>query len=201
MAGRLQTKIILNISYIYLLFLIMSCNSSKTTDVFLYDRDILQSGDIIMRRSFGLVSDVIVATLKDSIALSHCGIIYKTNDSIFVIHTLSQKVSDYDGMQICTLDDFLNDSKLSSIRISRFRDDRDKQIARKAKYYLEKRIPFDEKIDINDTTTFFCSELPIHIIKNSFGVNLIENRKTPKFSVFLDETHFELLPFTKKANQ
>ncbi len=99
---------------------------------------------------------------------------------------------------MCTLEHFMEDSKIESVRIVRFKSDSASTIAKKALYYLKQKTPFDENFNINDTTSFFCSELPIHIIKSGFDIDIAKNAAKPKFSVFINPSLFEEIPFVIK---
>ena len=200
MVSRLQTEIKLFITISILLYFPVSCQPPEnTTDLFYYETDLLQNGDIILRRSYGLVSDIIVTQLNDSVDISHCGILDKNVEGEFyVIHTLSKMVSNHDGMQSCSLEKFLNDSRPETVRVVRFRNKNSKKIADNARYYLKEKIPFDGNFNINDTTTFYCSELPIHIIRNIFGTDISFNAQKPKFSLFMNPDFFSIIPFMYK---
>ena len=162
----------------------------------MYSTDSLQSGDIILRKSYGLISDIVVMELNDTIDVSHCGIIMKNPDSSYsVIHALSKKVSDTDGVQICELDQFMADSKIETVRVFRFRNDTTGQIAAQAARCLKQKIPFDEAFDASDTTSLYCSELPIQIIRNAFKVDVSYGAEKPKFSIFLQPYFFREIPF------
>ena len=203
MVGRIQIEIKHCIAFLSLLYLTGSCTSpANTTDLHLYSTDSIRSGDIILRKSYGLISDIIVMQLKDTLDISHCGIIVKDeNQNYKVIHALSKKVSDTDGVQICTLEYFMNDSQIKTVKVMRFRNDTTGTIAKKAFDYLKLKIPFDEVFNAKDTTSFYCSEFPIHIIKTSFGVDISQQAAMPKFSVFLNPVYFDEIPFVQKANQ
>jgi hypothetical protein len=198
--GRIQTQIKFIFTSIILLFLLINCTnlSTKTTDIPSYNTKFLRSGDIILRKSYGLISEIVVMQLNDTLNISHCGVIIKdSSDNVQVIHSLSKKVSDSDGVQICTLSEFLNASKIETVRIVRFRDDTLNYIPQKAQYYLEQKIPFDEKFNMSDTTTFFCSEFPIHILKTGFDVDISFGSRKPTFSVFLNNRFFDEVPFVE----
>lgn len=155
----------------------------------------LQDGDIILRKGKGIVSNLISKTLKDTVGFSHCGIVICYGDSIGIIHTLSPKISDYDGVQTCSLNTFVDESSNNSIIVVRFCGGSSEIISAKAKYYLERHIPFDEQYDICDTSSFFCSELPIHIIKEYLGVPICDysSDEIPKFSIFLNPEYFSIV--------
>jgi len=201
-AGRLQVEIVGVLAFACLLFIFSGCTRcEKATALNLYSTDSISSGDIILRKSYGMVSEVIVARLNDTVDVSHCGIIYRDAQGHFnVIHALSRKVSETDGMQICRLDDFLKDSRPETVRVVRYINDTTHGIIRQAIRYLDLKVPFDEDIDMADTTRFFCSELPIHIIKTLYHTDISDGAEKPKFSVFLNRQYFKEIPLMQKAN-
>lgn len=197
MAGRIQVKIVLFVIFISLLSLAEGCTSpAKTTDLFFYTTDSLKSGDIILRKSYGLISDIIVAQLNDTLDVSHCGIIVTdSSGSFMVIHSLSKKVSDVDGVQICSLEDFLNDSQLKTVRVVRYKSADSYKIAIAANDYLSRKVPFDEDFNPNDTTALYCSELPVVIIRKCFNQDVSKGFNMPKFSMFLQDNYFRKISF------
>lgn len=193
MASRLQIEIIWKYFIFVSLFFLMACNANKRANSFVVDQSLIESGDIVFRRSFGIVSDLIVARLNDSVPLSHCGIAYRDSaGQLFVIHTLSKKLSVVDGMQICSFADFLRDSRPHSVRVTRFVSDSADVIGTTAVHYLYKAIPFDEDFNMRDTTKFFCTQLPLHIIQVKFQINLVRNNinTIPKFSTLFQKPYF-----------
>lgn len=162
----------------------------------MYSTDSLRSGDIILRKSYGLISDIIVMNLNDTLDVSHCGIIIKEPDSSYkVIHALSKKVSHTDGVQICRLEQFMADSKIETVRVFRFLSDSKGEIAAQALRYLKQKTPFDETFDATDSTALYCSELPVQSIRNAYKVDVSSGEKMLKFSVFLQPDFFSEIPF------
>ncbi|MDR2125766.1 MAG: hypothetical protein LBP63_02900 [Prevotellaceae bacterium] len=158
---------------------------------------LLRSGDIIMRQGRGAISLAISAHLNEKYKLSHCGILNIDSDSINVIHTLSLSVSNTNGMQQSTLNEFIDDTYKNSIIIVRLKNSDNNKIANKAKYYLAQKIPFDDYFDISDTTRFFCNELISHIIATEYNINFI-NAKADKihnmqFGRFIDTAKFDIV--------
>ena len=202
MAGRLQVEIVGALAFACLLFILPGCiRREKSTALSLYSTDSISSGDIILRKSYGLVSEVITARLNDTVDISHCGIIYQDVQGHFnVIHALSRKVSEADGMQVCRLDDFLKDSRPETVRVVRYINDTTHGIISQAIRYLDLKVPFDEDIDMADTTRFFCSELPIHIIKTLYHTDISGGAEKPKFSVFFNRQYFREIPLIQKEN-
>ena len=197
MVGGIQIKIVGGLICIGLLFLLVSCDSpAQTAGSRMYSTDSLQSGDIILRRSYGLISDIIVMNLNDTLDVSHCGIIIKEPDSSYkVIHALSKKVSNADGVQICGLEQFMADSKTETVRVFRFLSDSQGEIAAQALRYLKQKTPFDETFDATDSTSLYCSELPVQSIRNAFKIDVSSGEKMLKFSVFLQPDFFREIPF------
>jgi len=164
--------------------------------------NLIQDGDIILRHGFGLVSDIIVKSLKEKYDVSHCGIICKNNNGkINIIHSVSQTLSDVDGIQSHDIKKFVKDSRENSIIVVRYKPLFEKSqscISEKAKYYLEKKIPFDNSFDIEDSTEFYCSELLWKIIlteyeKDIFKYELAEKNEHLKLKVFWDTAYFDVI--------
>lgn len=157
----------------------------------------LQSGDVIMRMGYGAMSMSIVTLLNDTVKLSHCGVVLREGSDLLVIHTISPSLSNADGMQRCTMEEFILDSRDSSIIVVRFKQGGGQLIAQKAAYYLAKQVPFDAYFDLVDSSTFFCSELPIRILKDELGVDILEEKEPTiencRFSIFLNPQYFDVL--------
>jgi hypothetical protein len=157
----------------------------------------LQSGDIIFRMGYGAMSLSIVSILNDSIKVSHCGIVVRGSAGLKIVHTISQSLSDADGMQECTVEEFIADSRENSIAAVRFKHADKQQIADKAIYYLDKKIPFDSYFDLIDSSAFFCSELPMRILKDEFNFDLLQGGESLmqncKFSTFFDPQYFQVI--------
>lgn len=175
-----------------------ACKPAVSTDHFVFSTDSLQSGDIILRRGYGLVSDLIVARLKDSVDLSHCGILsIDSTGAIQVIHSLSKSVSKFDGMQTCSFEEFIQDARPESLLAVRHTGVDGRLIEKQAIAYLQQKKPFDHNFNTNDSSAFFCSELPIHIIYNLTGTYLYKGNQIPPFSVFLNRKYFKEINFVK----
>ncbi len=95
MAGRLQTKVKHFLSISFLLYFVMACKPVRdTTDLFYYHTDSIQPGDIILRKSYGLISDIITSQLKDTVNISHCGILDKNEKGEFDIADVCNNEAD-----------------------------------------------------------------------------------------------------------
>jgi len=173
-------------------------NKSTCDSLSIAETKLLRNGDIIMRQGRGAISLAISAQLDEKYKLSHCGILSITGDSISVIHTLSIVVSHADGMQKASLQEFTSDTYENSLIVVRLKNTDNNKIADRAKYYLSKKIPFDNNFDVNDTTNFFCNELISHILYSEYGINLIDTTsqnqtQNMRFGRFLDTAKFEII--------
>lgn len=196
MARRIQREI--NIASFFILGILWwSCvdSSIKECQTSNLDKDKLaeiRGGDIILRLGEGFVSQTIMLFLADSVELSHCGIIVRRNDSFHVVHSLPKELSDIDGIQLCSLDKFVSESAPNSVVVVRPKKIGNETMEANALYHLSHPKPFDWDFDLSDSTAFFCSELPLHILKHQFGVDLYPTFDSyPKFSLFMDTTYFK----------
>lgn len=164
---------------------------------------LIKNGDIILRYGYGLVSDMIVNTLSEDIRVSHCAIVLKNDTTFSVIHSVSQTISDFDGVQIQDIRQFIHDSKENSVIVMRYKNNDNStsncNISERAVYYLNKRVPFDMSFNINDTTRFFCTELIWKVIKDVKNTDIFEDRygldelNFLKFVVFFNEELFDVV--------
>ncbi len=164
--------------------------------------DSLQDGDIILRHGYGIVSDMIGKTLNEEFNVSHCAIVCRPNkDSIYIIHSVSSTLSDFDGVQACGLNKFMQESKPNSVIVVRYKQKNKKSlscISKRANYYLQKQVPFDDSFNIKDTSKIYCSELPWLIFYNEFKDDIF-NLESPneidhkKFSAFWNKNKFDII--------
>lgn len=161
----------------------------------------LKDGDIILRHGFGLVSDIIVETLGEKYDISHCAIIVKDRGDFNVIHTVSQSLSDFDGIQSQSLKRFVSDSKKNSIIVVRYKKGNcNSLISQRAKFYLSKKLPFDHDFDLKDSTKLYCTELIWKVIKDAYHKDIFENQMKDvdkkhqyNFNALWDTAHFEII--------
>ncbi len=197
---------------IMLALLMVSCNflggePVQNPDYSLTSEEIgsIREGDIILRQGHGVVSQSILEILKEDIPVSHVGIIRKNPDGSFgVIHTVSQRLPGYDGIQQQCLEEFISESVSQSLMVVRYKGFSEntrlrKKAGRLAAEYLERDIPFDHSFNLEDSTRFFCSELIWRIILEVSGDDIFEKmnkelrRERLKFESFFDPERFELI--------
>jgi uncharacterized protein YycO len=140
------------------------------------EKGLLRSGDIIMRRGYGMFSDALISVQKDKYPVSHCAMVIKRNGKLSVAHALSSSVAPIDGAQEQSLQRFLNESVPNSIIIVRFKSSQDsiQQIVDCIQHYSDIHIPFDHNFDKSDTTKMYCTELFQHCFKQVLGRDIFE---------------------------
>jgi hypothetical protein len=164
----------------------------------------IQAGDIILRLGYGTVSESISKILNEEYKISHCGIIVPCDscrNNYKVIHSVSSSLSPIDGVQDDCLDIFIKNSQPNSILITRYKnlDSNDKnKLISWANYYLKQGIPFDHSFDVNDSSSFYCTELLLHIFSNAniyLPNKYLENKNMDrlKFKYFWDSDYFEII--------
>ncbi len=144
----------------------------------------LQTGDIILRRGFGLISDMVSDTQKLKYDVTHCGFILKIKEKYYVIHALSSDVAKEDGIQLQTLHDFLQASDPKKILITRYKKPihqfEHKMLTTLSNYHKQKA-PFDRDGNFDDQSKLFCSELIINVLSKDMKLfDLPKNKQQRK---------------------
>jgi hypothetical protein len=194
-------------------FLVACSGTDQKRDFFDYnltseEMALLREGDILLRKGYGFVSSMIVKTLEEEIPVSHVGILVKDpNDRQFkVIHSVSQTISDADGVQKQDLQSFVRDSQPNTLIVVRYRDtelyDRGTQkISERAIHYLKEKVPFDYAFDFDNTDKFFCTEFIGRVIGDVFGDEIYSpeflssnsDLDILRFNVFFDPQRFDII--------
>jgi predicted RNA binding protein with dsRBD fold (UPF0201 family) len=181
-------------------------SKSKIEEPFLYklsdsEKALLQEGDIILRRGYGFVSTMILNLMDEDFEVTHIGILVEKDDELNVAHSLSSSVSNQNGIQLQSLDSFVNHSHKNTILITRIKQiDKNKQdkIANNVRYYLKKKIAFDHSFDYKDTTKFYCSELVWRIYEHNLNLLQLPDSIMPKtkynsLKTFYNPEYFDII--------
>lgn len=168
----------------------------------------LQEGDIILRRGYGFFSDMIAKRLNDSVFdVTHSGILYKKNDKWWVIHSLSSDASDFDGIQEQLLSEFLLycvPNKLLVVRPKNITLQQGEEIAKRALFYLEKKVPFDHLGVIDEPSKMYCTELIWQILDTDLKLIELPVNPLQRKEIFYsmkgtyDTTYFDIIINTYK---
>lgn len=201
---------LMNMKNVWLGFVIIliasSCNrtihyrENASDELTTEEMQTLNAGDVILRQGFGVISEAIATFSKDKYPVSHCGLIVQNQDGSFsVIHTVSNALSETDGMQKDSLSVFVRDAKKNTIIILRHHllkndDVLVEKLTQQAELYLQRQIPFDNQFDFDDTTAFFCTEMIWHLFDNALHTNIFSVGKkqyhSMQFSAFFDTNTF-----------
>lgn len=124
------------------------------------DPDRFAPGDILLRRGSSLASAMIAKAFPDARQMSHCGILVRDDGEWKVIHSISGKIDDRDGVRMDPVADFLARAKPGMAFHIRpaFPVDRSR-VEQSGLRYLNLGSPFDHDYDLRDSGKLYCSEL------------------------------------------
>lgn len=194
-------------------FLVSCTNSHLKRDSYIYaltpnELSLLREGDILLRQGHGMVSRMIVETLREEIPLSHVGLltIDPTDGQFKVIHSVSQSISYFDGIQIQDLKSFLQDSKPNTLVVVRYRSLEQggvapEEVSRSAFQYLEMQVPFDYDFDFSCSDSFFCTELITKVMWDVYNdelfapdyLNSLTQLDRLRFGMFFNPERFDII--------
>lgn len=166
---------------------------------------LLQPGDIICRRGFGMVSELVASFASENGEISHCGILIKKPTEWLVVHSTSQAVSEREGLQRTSLHQFMAHSRRGSIKVFRLKTNPENKLtfARKTDSISQLSIPFDNQFDLQDASELYCTEL-LQVLLKQAGVEIqldyrmFEERPVLTFHAFGDTSLFESVLFSTK---
>jgi hypothetical protein len=206
---------------LFLLILLIGC-TNKEDFSFPKEKDIeikipkyvlnkVQGGEIILRKGEGYLSNLIVDLLGENLNYSHAGIIIKDSLETYIIHSLSDDVSNIDGVQKCSIRDFLSDISDSALCIVKPVTDSLglNRIQNITKLYLKLKIPFDHHFNMQTKNELHCIELVHDILLKALNKETLPVTKRVGidallFSNFFNsknfKTVFELKPYSKNIN-
>lgn len=144
---------------------------------------------------------MIVEQLNEKYDISHCAIVSKNDTEFIAIHSVSSSLSNVDGVQYQEIKSFIRDSHYNSVIVIRYKpkiNKSDSAISRKARYYLDQKIPFDNAFNIEDSSEFYCTELLWKVILNEYGDDIMQGKNNERkdhlrFDTFLDTTKFDII--------
>jgi uncharacterized protein YycO len=200
-------KIILVISVVLLAYKFLKDVSNRPYESsFLYklnanEKSKLQSGDIILRRGYGLVSTMILKMMNEDYDVTHLGMVVRQNDTLKIAHALSSSVSNQDGLRLQAIDSFVHNSHDRTILVTRLKNiDSVKQekIVNQIGYYYKKQLPFDHSFNYKDSTEHYCSELIWRIYEHNLKIlkvsdTLTDVQKYNTLKTFYDPNYFDII--------
>jgi hypothetical protein len=170
------------------------------------DTSLLQEGDFIVRRGYGIVSTFIANNYGGSYHMSHVGIVVKQGPKISVIHSISRQLSNKEGVVEDSLSTFIKDAKTPLLMVySPVPGSKSQRhlIASTAKRLAKKNTPFDLDFDLADTTQLFCTELVMYCMQQASPADssaiAYRERVVKGLDIFENQQHF-LLKFVLNKN-
>ena len=167
--------------------------------------DSLKGGDIIMRQGGGLMSSEIVKTLNEPVSFSHCGIVIKTDSSLFIMHSIGRDYGDRDGVQPVSFKNFELDAIDSSLCVVRPKvsDSARKRIEKVALEYYDKGYTFDYGFDLTTKDELHCTEFVHDVLddaldKEIFPIRVINGVQCLMFKDFFNPKYFETVYSMRK---
>jgi len=157
----------------------------------------LKDGDVILRKGNSILSELISRNFPAAEGMSHCGFIFKIQDQYQVIHTISKSISGIDGIQMNTLEEFINEAKQNRICIIRYHKELNSAAMKKrCLVLLKQKTPFDNDFNLNDSSELYCSELLRKVYLEQSEPDFFKLRKIAGVEVIDFSTFFDTKLFT-----
>lgn len=162
--------------------------------------ELLQEGDILLRKGFGSISDFIADFLAEKYPVTHCAFVVNTQSNHKeVLHTASNETAN--GIYIEPLEQYVQQSALGTLVLVRLNCSKEKkeQVLQQAHQLLAQKIPFDMGFDDQDDQALYCIELMRNIFLTVFEEDLLAKRsKKNTLNVlsmdnFFNPVHFEVI--------
>lgn len=140
--------------------------------------ELLQNGDIIFRRGYGVDSTVSMNFSQGEKRYSHAGIVYKTDKGVSIIHAEEDKIHGYNGVYQESITDFLDGISIWAIyRFDQISKENQEKIVQYALELSQKNIEFDIDFNLKDDDKMYCSEFIYKVVNRSTTQTLIKPGK------------------------
>lgn len=204
---KITIKIILFLGVIFLVRKCLKDDSNRPYESsFLYklsktEKAKLKTGDIILRRGYGMVSSMILDMMDEDYDVTHLGIVVNQNGNLKIAHSLSSSVSNQDGLRFQAIDSFVHNSHDSTIIVSRLKkidSINRRKIVSQLDYYKKKDLPFDHSFNYKDSTAHYCSELIWRIYEHNLNIlkvadSVTDEQKYNTLKVFYEPNYFDII--------
>jgi len=141
---------------------------------------ILNTGDLVFRQGDSFESNVVMGVDKSSI-YSHVGLVIWQDSACRVIHAVpnESEKNEKDKVKVESIEEFFATDKALSGGIYRvgLKQEDVALIASKVKEIMGRRPLFDASMDLQDTNSFYCTELVWHIFRTSLNIDLSQGRR------------------------
>ncbi len=140
------------------------------------DINLLENGDIIFRRGYGVDSTVAANFSEGEKRYSHAGIIYKKEDKIYVIHSEDDDEG-HNGVFMENLDDFIDNSPIWAVYRYKVLDKIKVKMIQESLAFLHKHTKFDNDFDLKDDDKMYCTEFIYKVVNRSAKKEIIHAGK------------------------
>lgn len=118
----------------------------------------LEEGDVLLRCGEGFVSSLIAEF--SGCGVSHCGVVVRDGEGWQVIHSISGRISDRDGIRANSVEEFVSQARPGSIYHLKPRLEVNRgAIVRRCYYHLKLQAAFDHDFNLQEDNRLYCSEL------------------------------------------
>ncbi len=177
-----------------------SCkNEDKKSAQKIHIPQVLEEGDLVLRRGNSLLSGLIAQYFPEGRGMSHVGIIIFEKGSPYVVHSISGRLEKTDGIRIDPLDKFLREAHEAEYHFISPLFEIDRAIlGQRVRHYLAENTPFDHSFDLEDDEAMYCSELIRSVYLQSgaediFHYGEIGGIKLLDLASFFDERYWQCL--------
>lgn len=184
----------------YLLFGSGKMQSTLSDSLAAQELELLQEGDILLRKGFGSISDFIADFLDEIYPVTHCAFVINTNSKDKqVLHTASTE--SINRIYVEPLEQYVRQSRWGTLVLVRLHGSKEKkeQVLQEARKLLAKKIPFDMGFDDRDNQALYCIEFMRNVFLAVFKKDLCPTRKTKNnidvlsMDNFFNAAHFEVI--------
>jgi len=136
------------------------CFCSPQAPLCVVDSVSFEEGDILLRRGNSFISSMIVQAFPHGGGMSHCGILLKRQGTWKVVHSISGRISDLEGIRIEPLMSFVEHARDGEVKhIKPLFAVKRERIKQESLRLLAQKLPFDHEFNLNDPSKMYCSEL------------------------------------------
>jgi len=177
-----------NILFLFLLFFATACrenaevrNTGMSDSVLAVNfqlldsvKPLLQSGDLIFRNGNDEVSRAARSMNRKDTSFSHCGLVYRENDSFFVYHAIGGIYNPSQKLKRELLDSFCNPKENDAIGIYRYNlsTKQERKLDTIVKNYFNAGLKFDMYFNFLSDDVMYCSEFVFKSLNQSTNGSL-----------------------------
>lgn len=178
------------------LFCILSCVADDSYPKINEIKPLLKSGDIIFRNGTDEVSEAARSFNRTDKRYSHCGIVQRENDTLFVYHALGGPYNPSQKLMKQLLDDFCNEKDTDRIGIYRYTlsEADTKQLDSLLKKQYSAGLPFDLFFNFYTDDRMYCSEFVFKSLNTATqgALNNLLHREEPIY-ISIDDLYVNTL--------